>query len=368
MGTLLAFAVIAVLSGLGVGAMRRFAHAHSILDVPNERSSHTRSVPRGGGVPIVVFTIAGTWLLVTIKYGNASRALTVYTLAAILIAIISGLDDLYSISNVIRFSVHSIAAALVIYGLGYLPLRNIVGGSPWFIDSLSIVITFLWLVGLTNAYNFMDGIDGIAGSQAVIAGLGWAILGEMTNQGLVMALGLVVAASSLGFLLHNWSPARIFMGDVASAFLGFTLATLPLIFNAQSIQSNRGLRVPFFGLVLVWPFVFDATITFFRRLFKGERVFSAHRSHLYQRLVIAGRTHQFVTVLYSMLAAAGAILALLWIAGVRSSAAVFFTILPLFCIGVLIFVSREEHTSRVGSGADLRAYRDPSQLAIDSEP
>src|SRR2546423_1625625 len=315
---LIEFGAVSVLSFLGVGIMRHFARVHSILDIPNERSSHTNSLPRGGGVPIVLLTLLGMWVLISTNQRLPSAGLAAYTVGAILIAGISWLDDLYSLSNRIRFSVQSVAALLAIYGLGYLPLRNILPGAPWLTESLGVVITFLWIVGLTNAYNFMDGIDGIAGAQAVIAGIAWAIVGWMTGQAVVTLVGLLLAASTLGFLVHNWPPARIFMGDVGSAFLGFTLALLPLIFNAHSGAASRGLRVPFAGVIFVWPFVFDSTITFLRRLFRGEKVFSAHRSHLYQRLVISGRRHQFVSLLYTTLTTIGAGLALGWIAGLRN--------------------------------------------------
>ncbi|HYW71444.1 MAG TPA: glycosyltransferase family 4 protein [Pyrinomonadaceae bacterium] len=368
MDLLIAFAVVGILSYLGVGAMRRLAHAHDILDIPNERSSHTTSVPRGGGVPIVLLTAAGSWLLLLINRVAAPRALVVFTIGAMLIAVVSWLDDLYSISTAIRFLVHSLAAALIIYEVGYLPLRNIMAGNLWAVESVAIAITFIWLVGLTNAYNFMDGIDGIAGSQALIAGLGWAIFSFLNSQRIVASLGVLIAATALGFLVHNWPPAKIFMGDVASAFLGFTLAALPLIYNAQIDPANRALRVPLFGLIVVWPFVFDATFTFFRRLFKGERVFSAHRSHLYQRLNIAGRTHQFVTLLYSMLAAVGTVLALMWIAEVRNAFASLLIVVPLLSVGLLLFVMREEHASRAGLRDNLPAARDRTQLAIDGEP
>ncbi|MCX6038443.1 MAG: glycosyl transferase, partial [Chloroflexi bacterium] len=164
---------------------------------------------------------------------------------------------------------------------------------------LGLAITFLWIVGLINAYNFMDGIDGIAGGQAVVAGLGWIVLGWLGNQTLVVALGLLLAASSLGFLGYNWPPAKIFMGDVGSAFLGYTFAVLPVV----AVQ--RDPRFALAGVLLVWPFVFDAAFTFLRRLLHRENVFTAHRSHLYQRLVATGFSHKTVASLYIGLAIMG---------------------------------------------------------------
>ncbi len=134
------------------------------------------------------------------------------------------------------------------------------------------------------------------GGQAVIAGLGWLAMGQLVGQPLVSLVGVLVAGSSLGFLGHNWPPARIFMGDVGSAFLGFTLATLAVLSGLADA------RLPFAGVLALWPFVFDTAFTLLRRWRRGENIFAAHRSHLYQRLVIAGWRHRDVTLLYLWLA------------------------------------------------------------------
>jgi len=131
----------------------------------------------------------------------------------------------------------------------------------------------------------------------------WTIIGARTGQPSLTLLGGAIAAASLGFLLHNWPPARIFMGDVGSAFLGFTLASLPLLSPRRD-----ALFVP--AVLILWPFVFDGTFTILRRLRNRENIFAAHRSHLYQRLVIAGYSHAFVTTLYAALAVLGAIAAI----------------------------------------------------------
>ena len=327
-----------LLSYMGVAGVRRWAERRQLLDIPNERSSHVRPTPRGGGLVIVILSTAGI-IFAWLRDPTASpTALIAYLVGAWLIAGVSWLDDLRSLPNRVRFAAHSLGAVVVVLGVGYwgvvdLPLLGTVS-----LGWLGLIITLLWIVGLTNAYNFMDGIDGIAGGQAVVAGIGWAALGYLINQPLIGLMGVLLAAASLGFLGHNWPPARIFMGDVGSAFLGFTFAALPV----SAAQQNPRLAVA--GVLLVWPFVFDATFTFLRRLRNGENVFAAHRSHLYQRLVIAGYRHRTVTLLYIGLAAAGTILALLWTLDAAGSGLAIVLGLPLLCWGLCGVVWRRERT------------------------
>jgi UDP-N-acetylmuramyl pentapeptide phosphotransferase/UDP-N-acetylglucosamine-1-phosphate transferase len=157
----------------------------------------------------------------------------------------------------------------------------------------------LWIVWLTNAYNFMDGIDGIAATQTITAGIAWFLLGYKFDIPVASFFGLILAVTNAGFLLHNWSPAKIFMGDVGSAFLGFTFAFLPLSACKESTQNSKYFCL--IGLLFVFPFIFDTIFTISRRLMNGEKVWRAHRSHLYQRLVIRGYSHQFVTILYGII-------------------------------------------------------------------
>jgi UDP-N-acetylmuramyl pentapeptide phosphotransferase/UDP-N-acetylglucosamine-1-phosphate transferase len=342
-----------VLSYVGVIAICNLAERHKILDIPNERSSHSISSPRGGGLAIVLVTLGGLWLSFGLSSIIGFRALVAYTIGAILIAGISWLDDLRSQPSWLRFTIHSTGALLAIYAFGPLPLGRLLGLTDPVNFWLSLGITFLWIVGLTNAYNFMDGIDGIAGGQAVVAGVVLAVLGWFTSNVALQVLGSVVAASSLGFLLHNWSPARIFMGDVGSAFLGFTFAVVPLLVNAGLAGNEKSLgRAIAVGLPL-WPFIFDSLFTFVRRLSLGENVFSAHRSHLYQRLVILGYSHQSVSLLYIALAAVGGIGSLLWTLDVRNVPVAVAISLPLIWLVVWIFVTRQEHKQANVSAGDL---------------
>jgi UDP-GlcNAc:undecaprenyl-phosphate/decaprenyl-phosphate GlcNAc-1-phosphate transferase len=319
-----------IISYYGVAGVRRWSESRGIMDIPNERSSHSRPVPRGGGAVIVVASLLG-WLLLGLVYRvYPPPILFAYPLAAVFVALVSWLDDLRPMPTLVRFSVHGLGAALIILSFGYLDgvLLPYFGFLPF--AWAGVPLTFIWIVGLTNAYNFMDGIDGIAGGQGAVAGLGWFFLGWLSGEQLLGALGLILAASSLGFLAHNWSPARIFMGDVGSTFLGFTFAVLPVI----ALPADPRLLAA--GLILVWPFVFDTAFTFFRRALRGEKVFTAHRSHLYQRLVIAGWSHRLTALLYIALSAAGAVTAALWYAGAISDE---LTVMVMAALALLLWLT-----------------------------
>jgi UDP-N-acetylmuramyl pentapeptide phosphotransferase/UDP-N-acetylglucosamine-1-phosphate transferase len=214
-----------------------------------------------------------------------------------LVAVVSWLDDLYSLRFWSRLIVHIAAAGVLVADLG--PWQSAVLYPSFEINFGMIfgsILTVGWVVWLLNAYNFMDGIDGIAALQAVVAGVAWAVFGFYFNLPGSSLFAGVVACVSLGFLLHNWQPAKIFMGDVGSAFFGFTLAAMPLLFGAEAQESMPVL--PTIAVLFVWFFVFDTIFTLFRRMVNGERVWEAHRGHLYQRMVIGGMSHRTVTMLY----------------------------------------------------------------------
>jgi UDP-N-acetylmuramyl pentapeptide phosphotransferase/UDP-N-acetylglucosamine-1-phosphate transferase len=319
----------------GVGAFRGWAEQR-LLDIPNARSSHKRPTPRGGGLMIVLVTLAGLLVYALLEQGLSWRELGAYVLGGVLVASFGWLDDLRSLSSGVRLGVQSIAACIVIAGFGYWQQVALPGAGVLTLGVLGLPLSFLWIVGLTNAYNFMDGIDGIAGSQAVVAGLGWALVGTWYALALPVAMGVLIAASALGFLLHNWPPARIFMGDVGSAFLGYSFAVLAL--TAARVEP----LLPLAGALLLWPFLFDTVFTFLRRLRRRENVFAAHRSHLYQRAIIAGHSHRFVTLLYSVLAAIGAGMTAVWLTGEPALQVGTSALVALLCGGLWLYVLRLE--------------------------
>ena len=335
-----------VLSYFSIGWVRKWTEEQKVLDIPNERSSHLRPTSCGGGLPIVILTLAAWWLS-SLYMGKVSFGSLAFTIGALAVAAVSWLDDLRSLPNHIRFLVHSLSAIVILWGVGHFSSWAIPFGGTIKLGWLGVPITFLWIVGLTNAYNFMDGIDGIAGGQAVVAGAGWAILGWLDGQPQVGMLALFITTTTAGFLIHNWPPARVFMGDVGSAFLGFTFAVLPLLMGTHNSQN------PLLGVLLVWPFIFDTIFTFFCRIRKHQNVFAAHRSHLYQRLVVIKNSHRFVTLLYLVLGAIGAVLGMAWWGKIPGSEILVAVVTPLLCLGLWGFVARMENQERIKSKSGI---------------
>lgn len=276
-------------SALLTGGVRRYAQRKAILDVPNHRSSHTVPTPRGGGLAICV-----TVLLVVSWLGWQGRLPQGFAAAllggGIAVAAIGWIDDHRPLKAVMRVLVHLAASAWAVYAMsgvatvdvGFGPLHlGVVFGS-----SIAVVL-MTWLV---NLYNFMDGTDGIAGTQAACAGIAGAALFCVGGEKGLGMVSLAVAAAAAGFLRWNWPPARIFMGDVGSYFLGYTFAVLALA------GEKTGAAPALLWSVILSVFLWDATFTLIRRALAGERWYAAHRSHAYQRLVQMGWSHRRVAL------------------------------------------------------------------------
>ena len=335
MTTLFVFVLLTGLSYSGIYLIRRYAETRRMIDHPNERSSHAVPTPRGAGLVIAVLVLAmGLWFV--IPAGVNRRVM--YLVCGGLIAWLGWRDDLHSLSPWLRFAVQGLVAALSIWQLGYFKAVTIPMVGEVQLGIPGVAITFLWIMGLTNAYNFMDGIDGMAGGVALSAGIGWMWLASNINNPFVFWIALALTAASLGFLGHNWSPARIFMGDVGSTFLGYSFAVLPLI------SSDQGGDALLLGTLLMWTILMDAGLTFIRRLIRRENVFAAHRSHLYQRLVIAGYRHETVSSLYILLTLLAGLLSYEWSQGHQIAAPLIFIGLPLIWILLSVHAARLRST------------------------
>ncbi|MBL8292194.1 MAG: polysaccharide biosynthesis protein [Bryobacterales bacterium] len=331
---LLGLAVMAVVLSYGlIGLLNwKLKDRRILLDVPNERSSHEEPTPRGGGVVFGLITLAGVVAAHGILQEWPTTVAAAFVGGGAVIAVVGMLDDLRGLRASLRLSIQIVVAAALVMALLANPsepgaLRE-AGLPAWFVFCLGV----FYLVGLINAYNFMDGIDGLAGLQAVIAGFGWAAIGWYAGLPTVMVIGALVGSSVLGFLGHNWSPARIFMGDAGSTFLGFTFGALTLIVGMKRFDLAMA------GMLLVFPFILDTSSTFLARLLRREDVLRAHRQHLYQRLVTAGLPHNVVSLFYGLLASLGAAVAVVL---VQSSTAdsLLWTAVPIACISLLLTVA-----------------------------
>jgi len=285
-------AVAALLGWLAVGTVIRRSSALGLLDRPGHRSSHEVVTPTGGGIGIVaVGTLAGCLALANGSWNAGWAALAL----ALLVAAFSLRDDARPLGAGMRLAVQSVAVAGLLAaaaaGPSMLPFAPVVGFGVAF---ALLLVGGLWWI---NLFNFMDGIDGLAASEALfllIAGAVLASRGDGVGESPVALWMLCVAAATAGFLVHNWAPARIFMGDVGSTYLAYMI----LAFALWSVLDGR-LTVAVW-LVLAALFVTDATVTLLVRLLRGERPHEAHRSHAYQRLARRWGRHDRVALLATL--------------------------------------------------------------------
>lgn len=201
-----------------------------------------------------------------------------------------------------------------------------------------------WLVGLTNAYNFIDGMDGIAAGQAVAGGGAWMVVCWTLGLPTLTVLSVLLVGASLGFLPFNLPPARMFMGDVGSTVLGYTFATLPILTFRQADNSRMFIA----GVLCVAPFVFDAALTMLRWFLNHENILQAHRSHLYQRLVKLGYSHGLVSLLYTGLAVLSSFLGLVYLWGNDLDASLALLGVILLLLVLAIGVTWLEHRAAIG--------------------
>jgi len=278
----------ALLAAALTGWVRRQALQRQWLDVPNERSSHRAPTPRGGGLGIVIAAAIGFVTLWATGAMNA-RLCAALVGGGLAVAWIGFRDDRTPVGPGTRLAVHMAAAAWALAWLGGVPPIQF-GTTTVEFGVFGYVLGALAIGWVLNLFNFMDGIDGIAASEAAFMAVAGALLAGGSSAFGVPAAGLVFGAACLGFLAWNWPPAKIFMGDVGSGFLGYVLAVLAL---AAMWESPVAL---FAWLALGGVFFVDASITLARRLLRGERVHEAHRSHAYQWLARRWGAHLPVTL------------------------------------------------------------------------
>ncbi len=254
--------------------MRFYAISKKVMDVPNARSSHTVPTPRGGGVAIVLTFLLVAFLLPLFSILEWRQAL-LFLLGGGGVALLGFLDDHGHVAARWRLLGHFMAALVSLFLLAGVPPFKLLG-YQWDLGWVGVVLFAFYLVWLLNLYNFMDGIDGLACLEAIFVCLGGALVYWMNGKTAFSLIPLLLAFAVLGFLFWNFPPAKIFMGDAGSGFLGLTLGVL-------SIQA-MWVEPEFFWawLILLGVFIVDATYTLARRLLRGDKVYEAHRSHAYQ--------------------------------------------------------------------------------------
>jgi Fuc2NAc and GlcNAc transferase len=288
------FIVALLLAGFLTGWLRRYALAASLIDIPNARSSHQLPTPRGGGLSIVIVFLLGLLSLFCLDLVTVS-ALWAFLGAGSIVAITGFLDDHSHIAARWRLLVHFSAASWGLYCLGGLPV--LILPVPGFelvaldLGWLGQLLAVLYLVWVLNLYNFMDGIDGLASIEAITVSLGAALLYVLQTE--VSALWIapvLLAVTVCGFLVWNFPPAKIFMGDAGSGFLGIVLGLLSI--QAAWLDSS----FLWSWLILLAVFITDATWTLFRRLLRGDKVYQAHCSHGYQYAARYYQSHKKVSL------------------------------------------------------------------------
>jgi len=277
---LLAFGAVLAASFGGTRVVLGILRRRAILDLPNERSSHQTPTPRGGGLAVVAVVVAA-WGIV----GLSAPTLEILVVCgcAVGLAAISWIDDLRGLPVRWRLIGQILAVAVA---LAWMPVRGPYFGGllPGALDPITAAVVWIWFI---NIFNFMDGIDGIAGTEAACIGAGVALAALAASLGEPIILcGLTAAGAALGFLWWNWQPARIFMGDVGSVPLGFLFGWLLLVLAAEGLWAV--------ALILPLYYLADATITLARRARRGEAIWLAHREHFYQVAVRQGRGHATV--------------------------------------------------------------------------
>jgi len=282
---LLVFCFAAILTGI----IRAYAIRASIIDIPNERSSHQHPTPRGGGLSFVITSILA--FIAASAFTELSWNITLATiLGGSVVALIGFWDDRGHVNAKWRLLAHFIAAAIGLFFLGPIPSFDLFG-STIHLGLAGYILGALTIVWLINLSNFMDGIDGLAGTEATMSAYGAAGLLLWLNAPSTQWLPpLLFGTAVLGFLAWNFPPAKIFMGDAGSGFLGFMISIL-LLWNAHSAP-----KFLWIWLILMGVFIVDSTFTLIRRLFNQERVYEAHRSHAYQHAARQIGRHSPVTL------------------------------------------------------------------------
>lgn len=269
----------------------------NIVDKPNERSSHIMPTPRSGGVAIVLSFTLGAFIVLFLepRFDLPLHQFFGVIVSAFFMAFVAFIDDIKGLRQVVKFLAQLTSVVVILVSGLYFkqlsfPFANPIILSPW----VGMAITLGWFLFFMNAFNFMDGLNGLAGGSALIASVFMCILGYLSGFYVVYILSFILSFAILGFLIFNFPKGKIFLGDTGSQYVAFILAVIGVIASESSVDFVSEMSVPF----LFFIFVFDVILTIVKRLLRHENIFQAHKSHLYQMLNQSGYSHVFVTLLH----------------------------------------------------------------------
>ena len=335
--------------------VRRFAFKIGAIDIPKDnRRMHKKPTPRIGGLAIIFgFTVA------TLCFAQPSRQLYGTLAGAAIIAVMGVIDDCKNLPAKLKFVIQIIAALVVVFAgdikIDEFTTPNFLSDNPYWVlpDWLSVTLTVIWIVFITNAVNFIDGLDGLAAGVSAIMSISLVFISIRVGEYSIAILGIALMGSCFGFLPFNFNPAKIFMGDTGSTFLGFMLATLSIqgVFKSYAVIS---FAVPL--LILGLP-LFDALFAMIRRILRGQSPMTADRGHLHHRLVDMGFSQkQTVFILYAISGVLGITAVLLAESGVLRA------LLLVICVLILLLIG-----SMLGKNSYVHQHQDNRNLTDDNE-
>lgn len=335
--------------------VRRFAFKIGAIDIPKDnRRMHKKPTPRIGGLAIIFgFTVA------TLCFAQPSRQLYGTLAGAAIIAVMGVIDDCKNLPAKLKFVIQIIAALVVVFAgdikIDVFTNPNFLSDNPYWVlpEWLSVTLTVIWIVFITNAVNFIDGLDGLAAGVSAIMSISLVFISIRVGEYSIAIFGIALMGSCFGFLPFNFNPAKIFMGDTGSTFLGFMLATLSIqgVFKSYAVIS---FAVPL--LILGLP-LFDALFAMIRRILRGQSPMTADRGHLHHRLVDMGFSQkQTVFILYAISGVLGITAVLLAESGVLRA------LLLVICVLILLLIG-----SMLGKNSYVHQHQDNRNLTDDNE-
>lgn len=279
--------------------VRKVAFKIGATDQPSARKAHVKAMPRLGGLAIVIGVAVG----ILIIRPNISE-LPYIILGGLTITIVGVLDDMYTIRPIVKLGGQLIAASFILYSglvIDYisLPMVGTVHLGP-----LSIIITLLWIIGVTNAINLIDGLDGLAAGISVIGLTSMLVISLIDGRTIVVMLSLIIIGPSLGFLYHNFFPAKVFMGDTGALFLGYCISVISIL----GLFKNVTIFSFLLPIIIIAVPIFDTLFAIIRRAISGQRIGEADKKHIHHKLLAMGYSHRAtVLILYAFSAFFGLI-------------------------------------------------------------